>query len=313
MNKGDKVRVVQLVCTVIAFLVSIAALIYFIFFVATSDNINIVLARETSPASAPYLVLIPVLLEMIVAWIGFIGALRKNRQTILAFFWAQIITLVFIMAAFIYVLLMGNGTFSGGTLYLTDKQSSRLAIFAISHPDEWAEFQNSDSGSCCGLSVRFAYNSSEGGFSGLPNFDLEDIYSGDYCIGSGIEQVEEFKAKWPIYNATVLNASKYEDPYDRERFICTDTVVDAMRDPALPGGLLVGCVFLFSTFAVASAAMLLYSIKQTHGGLKPEALYPIDDLALLEDKKPFCWRLCPGRVDDRSKNTRAVIKFEGEY
>ncbi|GBG27654.1 Hypothetical Protein FCC1311_038772 [Hondaea fermentalgiana] len=311
MSKGDKMRVYQMVGTIVSGLTCVGAVAYSIVFLTSSDP-QLSLSRESAPEGAVYLVLAPVILQILVSILGFLSALRKEREWILAFFGVQIATLVFTMAAFIFVLLMGNGTLSGGTRKLTDAQAGRITLFALTNPETWIEFQDEkiDGSTCCGLEVRSAYNSDEGGYAGLPDFELEDIFSGDACVGSGIEQVIAFKAEWPTFNATVEEAAESELPFQRDRFICFDRAVTAVRRPAFAGGVSVGICVLSSTGALACAAMLLYSIKQVHGGLKPEALYPEDDGLLPSMGNYSCCPVLAEQLDARANDAAALPEHE---
>jgi len=306
-SDGDKARVALMVSAGLAIVLAFAAFVLGLVLNA-QGNVDRKLVAMTSPFGIALALVALLVMQMAVSGSGIFASVKRRRGPMVLFFILQIVLVLCIISLFLAVLLLGNGATSGGTLDLTDPQERRLTLFAIEEPDLWLAFQNKlrDGRDCCGLRARSIYNSSDGGFDDLPVFQLEDVFSGDACEGSAIDEARLFKQLYSDFNETADAAQGDTLPFNRESLICYDEAVSILRDAAASGGILLGVLIFFISISLGMAAILLFSIGEDDGGMKEEASFISTEIKAREALEKEAKK----KKKANKTPTQVVIKFD---
>mmetsp|Transcript_6226 Transcript_6226/g.17367 ORF Transcript_6226/g.17367 Transcript_6226/m.17367 type:complete len:311 (-) Transcript_6226:340-1272(-) len=304
MKSGVQARLVLLATSGITALCALACLVYGgIVLGAATTELRMTVAA--SPQAVLVIGEVTLAAQMLLSLFGLVGALRKSRSVLLVYLRIAVVLYAILVAIFVYILLAGNGVFSGNTAVLEENVAGKVLTFNLDNPDTWIGFQ--DTNKCCGFDVRGFYNTSDNGYPGVAPFALEQVFSGKECIGAGIDSANSLKERFPKYNDEAQEDADTTDTLLRTpAFLCFDLIVSSIREFSSGASVALGIILLFQAPALMTTFSLLYSISHENGGLKTEADMTLTDTL---GQPSLCERVC-GCGPKEQAPSRAVIKFD---
>jgi hypothetical protein len=255
-----------------------------------------------APQAVLYSGLVVVVLQMVLSLFGAVGAARLNGRMLRAFLGLTVVMMALEVALFAFVLLAGNGVFSGDTKKLTDSTSALLQSFMLREPATWSAYQ--DAKSCCGMDFRSTYQTAAGGYPGVASFDKAQMLSGKACLGVGQVSFAALHALFPRYSAPAQAAADADVVLRNPGYLCFDGLVKSLRNSAEAGGIMLGLLVFFQCFPLFFTSGLLFSIKEEDGGLKPEASMVLTDTLATSKGGSFFSKSKPSMM-----GSRQVIKY----
>jgi hypothetical protein len=255
-----------------------------------------------APQAVLYSGLAVMVLQMVLSSFGAVGAARLNVRMLRAFLGLTVAMMVLELALFTFVLLAGNGVFSGDTAKLTDSTSALLQSFMLSEPATWASYQDAES--CCGFDFRSTYQAAAGGYPGVGSFEMRQMLSGKACLGLGQASFAALHVLFPQYS-TAAQAKANEDVVLRNPgYLCFAGLVKSLRNSSAVGGVMLGLLVFFQCLPLFFVSGLLFSIKEEEGGLKPEASMILTDTLATSKGGSFFSKSKPSMM-----GSRQVIKY----
>jgi hypothetical protein len=255
-----------------------------------------------APQAVLYSGVVVVVLQMVLSSFGAVGAARLNVRMLRAFLGLTVVMMALELALFAFVLLAGNGVFSGDTAKLTDSTAALLQSFMLRAPATWSAYQ--DAKSCCGFDFRSTYQTAAGGYPGVASFDMAQMLSGKACLGVGQVHFAALHALFAEYSAGAQAAANADVVLRNPGYLCFDGLVKSLRDSAAAGGVMLGLLVFFQCLPLFFVSGLLFSIKEEDGGLKPEASMVLTDTLATSKGGSFFSKSKPSMM-----GSRQVIKY----
>mmetsp|Transcript_19732 Transcript_19732/g.35112 ORF Transcript_19732/g.35112 Transcript_19732/m.35112 type:complete len:311 (-) Transcript_19732:54-986(-) len=305
MMNGDVVRLCLLVCSVLVCATAVFGMITGVVVLEDADA-DFPFLAEATPGGLVVAGIVAMGLQAILSMVMTFAVLKMSRPLMVKTVSVSVVFFVLHLALFIFVLLAGNGVFSGNTAEITDRTAGLITRLITQLPDEWVKFQ--DDRKCCGFTMRATYNEANGGFEGVEGTEPSTTFSGSACNGGGSDALEDLHERFPVFNQDAQDAADADETLRTAGFLCEDFIVTELRDLAQNGGIVLGVLIVIDIISLGCALSLLYSIKIENGGLKEDSPVALvdhyDDPTCTESIANF---FCPKK---KMHNQHAVIKFE---
>eukprot|EP00924_Labyrinthula_sp_SR-Ha-C_P009523 snap_masked-scaffold_2-processed-gene-26.17-mRNA-1 protein AED:1.00 eAED:1.00 QI:0/-1/0/0/-1/1/1/0/350 len=215
------------------------------------------------------------------------SALRKARELLVFAFFSHFIFLPVMLAAFVILLLRGNGVvvlegqneISSAEFFNPEVSFDEFSIPVV---EEIVKFTQDDDNAetwldiqfkfndCCGLNLVSLYADQ---VFGLNDFDRSKLLSSQQCQGAVGAAIDSFLDINPVFNDDTADdieeAAEADAILGDPNFFCERFLANDLKAVAQSVAVGLGVSLFLQVAAVTCVGLLIYSYEEKYGGLKP--------------------------------------------